>query len=463
MTKSLSSKRGTKMRSRNLLWLFVITAAPVSAQTPPSAPPDFADQGAAVVKKLATGQFASVVTSFDPFMSKALPQEKLASLWKDAFGRAGQLIEVKNTVVHSEVGGFHSVAMTVAFQHAAQDDALVVFDKDGRIAGLYFGPQPTETLKDWRAPSYAVPAHFHEIAVTVEDGPWHLPATLSLPNGKGPFPAVLLVPGSPPVDEDATVGPNKIFKDLAWGLASRGIAVLRYTKRCHQYGDGFGGANGSSFSLKDESLDDARKAAALLAARSEIDHHQTYLLGHSLGGITVPQLAADDQSIAGIIVMGTPSADLLNVLIRRFEDAASDTGPMGQAAANLIPIFKKMQSGESTPGDIVEFFGQRSVAGYWLNIRKYEPTPVVAKLKARVMVLVGGHDAEVPPDDLQSWKTALEGRANATVKFYPELFHLFMPSTAAQKGKDSQEDWGRASHVTQEVISNVASWLLSKK
>jgi dienelactone hydrolase len=455
-------KQGTVLRLRTILLLFAISAAPIGAQTPPSAQPDSAGQGATTVEKLAAGEFAQVVANFDAYMAQALPKEKLASLWKDSFGQAGSFVGVKKTLIHHEVGGFQSVAMTVAFQRAPQDDVLVVLDKDGHIAGLYFGPQPTETLKDWSAPSYAAPARFHEITVSVDDGPWHLPATLTLPSGKGPFPAVLLVPGSPPIDEDSTVGPNKLFKDLAWGLASRGMAVLRYTKRCHQYGAGFGGSNGSAFSLKDESLDDARAATALLSARGEIDHQKTYLLGHSLGGITVPQLAADDPHVAGAILMGTPSGDLLNVLIRRFEDAASDPGPMGQAAASAIPIFKKMQSGESSPGETLEFFGQRSVAGYWLDIRKYEPASVVAKLKARALVLVGGHDAEVPPDDLESWKTALSGRSNATVKFYPDLFHLFMPSTATRKGKDSEEDWGRAAHVSPTVVDDIASWVLVK-
>ena len=103
----------------------------------------------------------------------------------------------------------------------------------------------------------------HEVPVTVEDGPWRLPGTMTLPNGKGPFPAVGLVPGSPPMDQDSTMGPNKIFKDLAWGLGSHGIAVLRYTKRTHQYGAGLAAAR-SSFTVREELNQDARAAIGLL-------------------------------------------------------------------------------------------------------------------------------------------------------------------------------------------------------
>ena len=58
-----------------------------------------------------------------------------------------------------------------------------------------------------------------------------LGATVTLPKGAGPFPAVVLVQGSGPHDRDETIGPHEPFRDLAWGLASRGIAVLRYDKR----------------------------------------------------------------------------------------------------------------------------------------------------------------------------------------------------------------------------------------
>jgi hypothetical protein len=57
-----------------------------------------------------------------------------------------------------------------------------------------------------------------------------VPATLTLPHGNGPWPAVVLLAGSGPQDRDETVGPNKPLKDLAWGLASRGIAVVRFDK-----------------------------------------------------------------------------------------------------------------------------------------------------------------------------------------------------------------------------------------
>ena len=111
---------------------------------------------------------------------------------------------------------------------------------------------------------------------------------------------------------------------IAEGLASRGIAVLRYTKRTHAFGAGLGGGPLSSFTLSEELGDDARAAVSVIASRSDIDHRQIYLLGHSMGGVAVPPIAADDPRIAGIVVMGTPAGDLLTVLIKRSEDGAAE-------------------------------------------------------------------------------------------------------------------------------------------
>jgi hypothetical protein len=89
----------------------------------------------------------------------------------------------------------------------------------------------------YQSPTYAVPAAFREQELIIgQGGEWPLPATLTMPAaGKGPFPAVVLVHGSGPNDRDETLGPNKPFRDLAWGLATQGIAVLRYEKRTREH------------------------------------------------------------------------------------------------------------------------------------------------------------------------------------------------------------------------------------
>src|SRR5262249_57372826 len=125
--------------------------------------------------------------------------------------------------------------------------------------------------------------------------------------GAGPFPGVGLAHGSGPNDRDETIAQNKPFKDLALGLASRGIAVLRYDKRTKVYPAKMAGLAG--LTVKDEVVDDAIAAASMLRSQPRIDPARVFVLGHSLGGMLVPRIAAADAKLAGVIVMaGGPPA-----------------------------------------------------------------------------------------------------------------------------------------------------------
>src|SRR5579859_1523183 len=436
------------------MWQSAVAQTAVPPQTD-----EYRTHGAQLMRMLGAREYGDVVGQFDAQMTQELPKEKLSKLWEGLVTQVGSFQKVGTTEVTEESGGYHVVAMNLVFERSSEGDSQVVFDKDGRIAGLYFGPQPTESANEWKTPGYADPAGQQEVAVSVAHGAWHLPGTLTLPKGKGPFPAVVLIPGSPPIDQDATVGPNKIFKDLAWGLANRGIAVLRYTKRTHQFGAGLGGGF-ASFTLREELDDDASSAVALLSGRSEIDRRRIFLVGHSMGGIAASRVAANYARIAGMALMGTPSEDPLTVLVKRVEGMAGAGGPNDEVDSNMR-VLKQLRGGALNTAGTFDLFGQRFLVGYWNDLGNYAAGTGAAKLSVPLLVLVAGHDASVPADDFDRWKKILAGRQSATVKLYPALFHLFLPSTAAGTG-DAPEDWERPAHVPLDVVNDLASWILGK-
>jgi dienelactone hydrolase len=439
------------------LSFFIALELPLAAQT--STRHAYPEQATRLVQDLAAGRFAAAEERFDSKMARELPEEKLSSVWKDLTTQSGQFQKVIANDLTIESDGYQVVTLLCAFDRNQEVNALISFDESGHIVGLYFGPKPTEEPPQWTPPMYIDAKRFHEISVTVSVGLWHLPGTLALPNSSGPFPVVVLVPGSPPLDQDATFGPNKLFKDLAWGLANSGVAVLRYTKRTHLTGAGLGAGQVSSFSLREELLNDADAALKTLDARSEIDHRHIYLLGHSLGGFAVPKLAAVSPQVAGIVVMGTPAGELLTALIMRAE-AASEGRQPDQQTSTMIGVLKKLRSGDFASGETVELFGQTTVVSYWDSFRNFQPGTTVAGLRIPALILVGGHDAEVTHDDFDQWKRALAKRADDTAKLYPDVFHLFMPSASTKKGQDSPDDWTRPAHVTLEIVQDIASWIL---
>ena len=195
-------------------------------------PPDWEARAREVVQDLASGKFDAVEAQYDDAMAAALPHGKLAETWTGLLAQAGPFQKI-TAIQSSPVQTYQRVSVTCEFEKA-ELIAQVVFEANGKLAGLRFLPGDASTA--WTPPAYVNQTAFHEIPVTVVNGKYELPGTLTLPDGKGPFPGVVLVQGSGPQDEDETIGPNKPFKDLAWGLGSRGIAVLRYTKRTLKYG-----------------------------------------------------------------------------------------------------------------------------------------------------------------------------------------------------------------------------------
>src|SRR5690242_5008467 len=109
---------------------------------------------------------------------------------------------------------------------------------------------------------------FTEEEVIVSSSGFSLPGTLSIPKGDGPFPVIVLVHGSGPHDRDETIYGNKPFRDLAWGLASKGIAVMRYEKRAKVAPMSY--AN-KIFTVKEEVTDDAIAALQLAQTHSRIN------------------------------------------------------------------------------------------------------------------------------------------------------------------------------------------------
>ncbi|MBU4178709.1 MAG: DUF3887 domain-containing protein, partial [Actinobacteria bacterium] len=210
-----------------------------------------------LVESLAAGDFSTPVESFDDTMKGALPADKLEEAWESLVAAAGPFEKQAGTRTDT-VGRYDVVYVTCEFEKSSFD-LKVVFNDQKEISGLFF--VPSQGSAEYEAPSYVDPDSFTEKEVTVGAGEWALPGTLTVPEGDGPFPAVVLVHGSGPNDRDETIGPSKPFRDLAWGLATRGIAVLRYEKRTLEHQVKLA-EEYSGLTINEETIDDALATAS---------------------------------------------------------------------------------------------------------------------------------------------------------------------------------------------------------
>ncbi|HEY0553835.1 MAG TPA: alpha/beta fold hydrolase, partial [Thermoanaerobaculia bacterium] len=294
---------------------------------------------------------------------------------------------------------------------------------------------------------------FRERDVTVGAGEWALPGTLSVPEGQGPFPAVVLVHGSGPNDRDETVEKNKPFRDLAWGLASRGVAVLRYEKRTRQHGAQLAGVK--DFTVQQETVDDALAAAELLRHTEGIDPKRVFVLGHSLGGMLIPRIGARDPQLAGLIVMAGAAKPLEDIILEQVAYLDAADGTVTDAEKSRFESLKAEVARVKAlkPGETGTALGAPD--SYWLDLRGYDPPTAAKALKQPLLILQGERDYQVTPDNLAAWRKALAGRPAVTFKTYPKLNHLFM----AGEGKSLPAEYEKPGHVEDAVVADIAGWI----
>ncbi len=300
------------------------------------------------VTQMAGGQFDKAVEPFDQTMSQALPAEKLKPIWDGLIKENGAFQRITETRTEKYLQ-YDMVFVTCEFQHGMLD-AKVVFTSGNKIAGLFFLPSGK-----YKPPSYADFSKFEEKEIQIGKGIWSLPGTLSLPKGDGPFPAVILVHGSGPLDRDETIGPNKPFRDLAHGLASRGIAVLRYEKRTKEH-QIMMAMMVSNITVKEETVDDVVSAFEALASQDKIDSKRIVVLGHSLGGMLIPRIALAEDKISGFISLAGSTMPLEDLVLEQTRYIMSQDGKLDEEAT-------KENSGNRAAGcrhQVAGFVGEKS-------------------------------------------------------------------------------------------------------
>ena len=356
-----------------------------------------------------------------------------------------------------------TLTFIIADQHISYSGALAAgdslrgtFTQGGVSIPLVFAhvASPSTT----RRPQDPVPPFpYRTRDVTIESAPGTvLAGTLVIPDGKGPFPAVVFVTGSGPQDRDETLVGHRPFLVIADYLARHGIASLRCDDRGYAKSTGsFDNATSADFAV------DAEAAVEFLRHVDGVAADRVGILGHSEGGLIGPMVAARSKAVAFLVLMAGPGVpgDSISLLQSRLLAVAAGVSPAAadSSTANRRRLFEALAHSRDSSDAIARLAiakqeilagmpeSQRAAAAAridqnipqlmtpWFRFfMTYDPRPALRKVRVPVLAMGGSLDLLVPPEpNLAAIDTALKAGRNRDYRVVElaKLNHLFQSAT----------------------------------
>ncbi len=436
----------------------VIAAAVLVALAACAAPRNFPpgatveDRAVDFVTNLAAGNYAFAAGQFNRKLKFLIPPVQLRVVYRMQTIQYGEFRSIEATRT-TNVKEFTGVTLTCAFRNALLD-IRVVYDTNNQVAGLWFAP--ARHFGHYVVPAYVNTNAFVETDVRFGTTNWPLPGSLSLPKRQAPFPVVIILHGSGPIDRDGAVGMQKPYRDIAWGLASRGIAVLRYDKRTFAYG--------GSLSQKDiptlweEAVEDAVEAVKFASEIPGADTNRIYVIGHSLGVTSALRLHEQDVPVRGYVLMAGTLRPMEDLVLEQTVYLATNDGDYTfneklQVAATRRMVRNASEGNvrENTPASRLPL---GVVASYWIDLHREADLGDLGN-RTPVLVLQGERDYQVTMRDYGLWTDRLAGRSNAEFRSYPGLNHLF----SSGSGLSTPEEYMHENHIDPAVIDDIAKFI----
>jgi dienelactone hydrolase len=398
------------------------------------------------------GRYAEVEPLFAPALRAVVSAETLRMGWLSEIEKKGAIIAIGEPTSEVRQAGLVRVSVPVTCERGALDVVMSV-DAAGLLHGLRIA---SAAANAWTPPPYTDPKRFDEHTITLGVGQLAVPGTLSLPRGRQRGPGIVLLSGGGPFDRDETNGANKPLKDLAWGLASRGIAVVRFDKVTYTHPSQVAAI--PNFTMTDEYIPHAVAAVHLLQQQATVDSSRVFVLGHSMGGKVAPRVAAAVTSVAGLVILAGDAQPMQRAAIRVARYLAA-VAPNPAAEAAVEAVQRQAAQVESSDLSLVTPASELPFGlpgSYWLDLRAYDPVSTAAALGKPMLVLQGCRDYQVTvEDDLARWRAGLGRQTEVTIRLYEADNHLFFPGV----GPSTPAEYEPPQHVDPAVVADIAAWL----
>lgn len=407
--------------------------------------------GKKLIELLEAGSYKELRSLLTQSLRWVVPVEMVERQWTEILGDVGKVVSVGESEV-TKRGDATVVRFPLAFERSFLK-VIIRICTNGYVLSLRVVVDHSKVL--WSPQDYVDESLFEELEVTLGADERAVPASLVLPHS--PCSVIVMLQGFGPLDRNASVCQLKPFKDIAWGLATKGIASVRFDKATYA----LAGLLSENITMEDEYIYHARAAIALLRSRPDLEGLPIFVLGHSFGGAIAPRVGKEEPSIAGLVILAGLTEALHRSQIRRMNylNTLNDK-TYHVSAESLDHVTKQAERVESpelllsTPSLQLPY----SVpASFWLDIRHYSPVSTAAGLEKPMLILQGGRDYKATlKDDFEGWKKGLAGIEGVEFKVYDDMDHVFRRGKGMSAPDDDKVPGG---HVDGDVVEYISTWI----
>lgn len=380
------------------------------------------------------------------------PKKKFKKIWTDLEAANGSLKEI-GTIQTNEKDGIYTSSLPLKFEKLSLNLLLSTNEKN-KIVGLNFLPPAYVT------PSWAKNKVYGKERIVVKTDSFELDGELIVPSDCNNCPVVVLVHGSGPSDMDGTFGPNKLYLDLAYGFANRGIATIRYNKRTLTYGKTL--AKLDSMTIYEETINDALSAVKLAKTFDFLDSNQVYVLGHSLGAYCSPLIAQKTKNLAGIIVLAGPARPLCKIIPEQYDYIFNlDSNLTKMEKEKLFLAQQEALFIQNLPSEVTELkeMGSNSMLWYHRMMLKYDPIKTIDSLTCRSLIIQGDRDYQVRYEtEFTAFKSGLSHNPQVQFELIPGANHFMI---YGDKPSEPSEYYN-VEHIQNSTLDILGKWILEK-
>lgn len=352
----------------------------------------------------------------------------------------------------------------LAFATPGGDLAATLWaDERGRLLRLSVPAQRLELAREDVASAATRTAAFSiegDESVRIPASGFSLAAAITRPAGPvRPRPAVVLVPGSGPIDRDGFVAGIPIIGLLARDLVQAGFVVVRYDKR----GVGQSGGRTEAATLADYA-EDVRAIVEWLdrQRRRDVDRRRIAVVGHSEGAWVAMIAAARDRRIAALGLIAAPASTGADLVLEQQAHALARLGVSEAEAAQRVTLQRQIHAAVlgdgSWDGVPVELRAQADTP-WFRSFLAFDPARVLRDTRQPILVLQGALDTQVKPHHAERLVELARGRrraGGAELVIVPGVNHLLVSA-----GTGEVDEYGTLAgrEVAVPVTAALALWL----